>query len=67
MRTDLVGQLADVPGLDIRSMDSKDLCELLSYGNSNLNVVENRMIIEATTSFIHFHFHIFMHRKIPFS
>ena len=42
----------DVPGLDITSMDSKDLCELLLYGTSDLNVVENRIIIEATISFI---------------
>ena len=42
----------DVPGLDITSMDSKELCELLLYGNSNLNVFENGMIIEATISFI---------------
>ena len=52
MRTDLFGQLADVPGLDITSMDSKDLGELLLYGTSDLNVVENTMIIEATISFI---------------
>ena len=52
MRTDLFSQLADVPGLDITSMDSKNLCELLLYGTSDLNVVENRIIIEATISFI---------------
>ena len=52
MRADLFSQLADVPGLDITSMDSKDLCELLLYGTSELNVVENRIIIEATISFI---------------
>ena len=52
MRTDLFSQLADVPGFDITSMDSKDLCEFLLYRNSHLNVFENRMIIEATTSFI---------------
>ena len=32
MRKDLFSQLADVRGLDITSMDSKDLCELLLYG-----------------------------------
>ena len=30
----------------------QDLCELLLYGTSDLNVVKNRMIIEATISFI---------------
>ena len=52
MLTDLFSQLADVPGLDITSMDSKDLCELLLYGNSNLNVAENRTVIAETISFI---------------
>ena len=52
MRTDFFSQLAELPGLDITSMDSKDLCELLLYGTSDLNVVENRNIIEATISFI---------------
>ena len=45
MRTDPFSQLADVPGLDIKSIDSKDLCELLSYGTSDLDVVESRMVI----------------------
>ena len=52
MRTDLLSQLADIPGLDITGMDSKDLCESLLYRTSNLNVVDNRMIIEAKISFI---------------
>ena len=52
MLADLFGQLADVPGLDFKSMDSKDLCELLLYGNSDWNAAENRMTTEATISFI---------------
>ena len=52
MRPDVFSQLAYVPGLDITSMDSKDFCELLLYGTSDLNVVENRMIIKATISVI---------------
>ena len=51
MRTDFFSQVADVPGLDITSIDSKDLCELLLHGTSDLNVVESRIIIEATISF----------------
>ena len=51
MRTDLFSQPADVPGLDITSMDSEDLCELVLCGKSDLNVIEYRMIIEATISF----------------
>ena len=52
MRTDLCRQPADVPELDITSMDSTDLSKLLLYGNSDLNIVDNRMIIEAIISFI---------------
>ena len=46
MRTDLFSQPADVPALDITSRDSKDLCELLLNGTSDLNEVENGMIQE---------------------
>ena len=38
--------------MNITNMDSKDLSKLLLYGTSDLNVVENRIIIEATISFI---------------
>ena len=59
MRTDLFSQPADVSGLDIMSMHSKDLCELLLYGTSDLKIVDNRMGNEATLSFIE------VKRKIP--
>ena len=51
MRSDLSRQLEDVPSLDIMSMDSEDLCELLLYVNSDLNVNENMIIIEAIIFF----------------
>ena len=51
-RMDLFRQLAEVPDLDITDMDSKNLCDLLLYGSDNLNISTNRMIIEATISFI---------------
>ena len=40
-----------IPGLDLTSTDSKDLSELLLYGTSDLNTVDNRMSFEATISF----------------
>ena len=51
-RTDLLGQLGDLPGIDIDSLDSKTICELLLFGRPNANVIVNRIILEATISFI---------------
>ena len=52
MRMDLLGQLTDIPGLDIRNLDSNALCDLLLFGSSQLNIVANRIILEATIAFI---------------
>ena len=35
-------------GIDITVMDSKSLCQLLLFGSTNLTVVENRIVLEAT-------------------
>ena len=51
MRRDLFRQL-NIPGLDINKLDSDALCTLLLFGTKDLNLVENRIIIEATISFI---------------
>ena len=51
-RRDLLGQLEDLPGIDIVSLDSETICELLLFGSPNLNVIVNRIILEATISFI---------------
>ena len=52
MRIDLLGQLSEIPGLDLTNMDSKALCELLLYGSPQLTIIDNRIILEATISFI---------------
>ena len=52
MRCDLFGQLSEIPGLDISNYDSKSLCALLLYGSPLLNIIANRIIMEATISFI---------------
>ena len=51
-RTDLLGQLGDLLGIDIDSLDSTTICELLLVGRPNANVIVNRIILEATISFI---------------
>ena len=51
MRRDLFRQLT-IPCLEINKLDSDALCSLLLFGSKDLNVVENRIIIEATISFI---------------
>ena len=51
MRRDLFRQLIII-GLDISKLNSDTLCSLLLFGSKNLNLVENRIIIEATISFI---------------
>ena len=48
---DLLGQVSDV-GYIVASMNSKDLCHLLLYENPNESTFANRIILEATISFI---------------
>ena len=55
LRRDLFDQLSDVPGLDIASisnMDDDTLCHRLLLGDPSLGTIENRIILEATISFI---------------
>ena len=51
-RRDPLGQLRDLPGIEIVSLDSETICELLLFGSPNLNVIVNRMILETTIFFI---------------
>ena len=51
LRRDLFHQL-NVSGLSIDGMDTNTLCNLLLFGSNDLDVVQNRIIIEATISFI---------------
>ena len=52
MRCDLLGQLSALPGLGISNYDSKSLCTLLLCRSPLLNVIANRIIMEATISLI---------------
>ena len=51
-RRDLFGQLGDIPLLDVSVLDNEVLGNLLLFGDEKLNIVSNRMILEATISFI---------------
>ena len=51
-RRDLFGQLRDIPLLDFSVLDNEALSNLLLFGDDKLNIVSNRMIVEATISFI---------------
>ena len=51
-RRDLHGTLLDIPRVDISLLDSQALCNLMLYGNPDLTLIENRMIIEATIKYI---------------
>ena len=51
MREHLFGQLSDIPGLNI-DLDDKPLCDLLLFVDSKNSVITNRIILEATISFI---------------
>ena len=55
LRGDLFYQLSDAPGLDIASfsnLDDDTLCHRLLLGDPSLGTIENRVILEATISFI---------------
>ena len=52
MRNELFGQLSEVPGLITSNLDAKALCEVILYGSSKLNVLANRLDMEATLLFI---------------
>ena len=41
-----------IAGLDISQYNLKSFCTLLLYGSPLLNIIANRMILEATISFI---------------
>ena len=55
LRRNLFDQLSDVPGLEVASisnMDDDTLYHRLLFGDPSLGTIENRVILEATISFI---------------
>ena len=51
-RRDLLGSLSDIPGLDIAGLDTQSLCHLILFGNPDLTLIANRMIMEAAINYI---------------
>ena len=41
-----------ISAIDLNELDANVLCNLLLFGIHDLNIVQNRMIIEGTASFI---------------
>ena len=55
LRRELFVQLSDVPGLDIASVNNIDndtLCHRLLFGDPSFGTIENRVILDATISFL---------------
>ena len=51
-RSDLFGQLRYTPHLDFSILDDEALSNLFLYSDGKLNIVSNRIILEARISFI---------------
>ena len=51
-RRDLFGRLEDIPLLDFSVWDNEAFSNLLLFDDEKLNMVSNRMILEATISFM---------------
>jgi len=52
MRDDLLGRLSEIPGLELGNQSSQALCELLIFGNPHINNIANKLILEATISYV---------------
>ena len=52
LREDLFVTATEVSGIDIANLDSETFCNLLLYGSSNVNMIDNRIIIEGTIEYI---------------
>ena len=51
-KRDLLGHLSNIPGLVLGELNTQYLCHLILNGSSGLNLITNRMIMEATINFI---------------
>ena len=45
-------QLSDIDGFNVADVNPKELSSLLLFGDQNLGTVANRVILEATISFV---------------
>ena len=51
-RRNLLVSLSDISGLDIARLDPQSLSHLMLFGNPDLTLIANRMIMEATINYI---------------
>ena len=52
LRQDLFNQLSDIDRFNVADVNPKELCPLLLFGDQTLSTIANRIILEATISFI---------------
>ena len=48
----MFGKIWDISEINLASIDDTSLCNLLLYGNTHSNRIDNSVIIEATISYI---------------
>ena len=51
-RRDLLVSLSDISGLDVAGLDPQSLSHLMLFGNPDLTLIDNRMIMEAMINYI---------------
>ena len=52
LRQELFDQLSELDEFNVADVNQKELCPLLLFGDQTLGTVANRIILEATISFI---------------
>jgi len=51
-RRDFLGNLSNIPELDIGEMNTQSFCHVTLYGSPGLTLISNRTIIKPTVNFI---------------
>ena len=51
-RNNLLGEVSDILIINVRQLPDDHLCDLLLFGSPTYNEVANKMILDATVSFI---------------
>ena len=52
LREDLLGTVTEVSGSGMANLDSGTLCSLLLNGRFNMNMMDNRKVIDAKINYI---------------
>ena len=51
-RNNLLGELSNILNNDVRQLPDDHLCDLILLGSPSYNEIANKMILEATVSFV---------------